>query len=222
MSQAELPFCIIKFGKKDRLESLLNKGELFFSKTENFNNTKKLNNERTDDNEGAEWIENLYISEVKVNHPKLGEIKFNPAPNSLFKFTQFDHNYLICSFFIITTKDFEESDILEIDKKVLELGDHALIIKNPKKFLDSVTQALDYENIDYQINKVEYKELKTDGRIEMNPFIKKIEHQHQKEFRIIIKNQLDSKLIRINKIGENGTIVTSKYIVESKWEVNRK
>jgi len=222
MDNIERPFCIIKFGKKKRLESLLNNGELYFNTTENLNKAQILNKEQGDENEGAEWIENVCLSEVKCNHPTLGEFKFKPDPKTPWKLTQFNHNYLTCSFFIITTKDFENTDMLKVDEKRLEFGDHALIIKNPKIFLDNVIDALEFEDFDYSARKVEYKNLKSDGRIEMSPFIKKLEHVHQNEFRIVIKNQVEPKLIKIKDIGKIGEIVTSKFIVESKWEAVRK
>lgn len=222
MDKNEHPFCIIKFGKKKRLKSLLNNGELFFNSTENLNKIQILNKEQGDENEGAEWIENVQFSEIKVNHPTLGEYKFKPVSNTLGKLTQFNHNYLTCSFFIITTNDFENSNILKVNEKMLEFGEYALIIKEPKIFLDNIIEALEFENFDYSARKVEYKNLNSEGRVQINPFIKKLEHRYQKEFRIIIKNQLDPKLIQIKDIGKIGEIVTSKFIVESKWEAIRK
>ena len=221
MNQTEKTFCIIKFGKKNRLESLLRKGELYFNTTKNLNDSTKFGTEQGDENEGAEWIENTQFTEIKVNHPQLGEFKFNPLPNQLGKFTQYNHNYLTCSFFILTTKDFENSDVLKIDEKMLEFGNYALVIKKPQIFVDRLIMALEMENVDYAAKKVEYKDLNTKGRIHISPFIKKIEHDYQKEFRIIIKNQLEPKLIKIPKMNEISEIVTSKYIVESKWEVMR-
>ncbi len=222
MDRSERPFCIIKFGKKKRLQSLLNNGELFFNTTENLNRAQRLNIEQGDENEGAQWIKNIQFSEIKVNHPRFGEYKFKPVPNTLGKLTQFNHNYLTCSFFIITTNDFENTDILKVDEKMLEFGEHALLIKEPKIFLDSIIEALEFENFDYSARKVKYKNLRSEGHIEIDPFIKKLEHQHQKEFRIIIKNELEPKLVRIRDIRKIGEIVTSKYIVESKWEATRK
>lgn len=170
MNQTEHTFCIIKFGKKNRLESFLRKGELYFNTTKNLNDVTKFGTEQGDENEGAEWIENTQFAEIKVNHPKLGKFKFKPLPNQLGKLTQYNHNYLTCSFFILTTKDFKNSDILKVDEKMLEFGNHALIIKKPQIFIDSLITVLEEENLDYAAKKVEYKDLKTKGRIQMNPF----------------------------------------------------
>ena len=223
MMENELPFCLIKFSKKRKyLESFLQKGELFFNSTENLNILEETNKEQGDENEGAEWIENVCLSEVKCNHPTLGEFKFKPDPKTPWKLTQFNHNYLTCSFYIITTKNFENTDILKVNEKMLEFGEHAIIIKNPKIFMDNLIEALELEDVDYSARKVKYKNLKSDGRIEMNPFIKKLEHKYQNEFRIIIKNQSIPKPIKIKDIDKIGQIVSSKFIVESKWQLTGK
>jgi hypothetical protein len=222
MDNKEYPICLIKFGKKKHLESLLTKGELYFNKTENFNQINFSNKEQSDENEGARWIENTRFSEIKVDHQILGEIVFKPASNEYGKITQFNHNYLTCSFFVITTKDFENTNTLKIDDKMLEFGDYAIIINNPKLFLENVVETLESENLVYEAQKVKYKKLESRGHIEMTPFVKKIEHQHQKEFRIILKNQIEPKTIQIKDINDIGEIVTSQFLVESVWEVTRK
>jgi len=222
MESTERPFCFIKFGKKEHLESLLNEGKLFFNGTENLNQGISINDEQRDENEGAEWIENIGLKEVKFKHPTKGEFKFKTDPNDLAKVIQFNHNYLTCSFYTITTKDFEKSNVFKIDKRMLKFGTHALIVKNPKNLMENLKNTLKKENIGFIANKVKYQNLKKEGRIEMSPFIKKIEHQHQKEYRIILKNRNEPLLIEMNKIGNNGILTTSQYLIDSKWEGVRK
>lgn len=221
MNKPENPFCLIKFGKKHHLESLLEKGELFFNTTTVFNKSTNTNTEQGDENEGAKWIKNVQLAEIKVNHPTLGEFKFKSVPNKLSKLTQFNHNYLTCSFYIITTKDFENTNTLKIDKKMLEFGEYALIINNPKTFIDSLIKTLENKKISYVAQKVEYKDLEGKGEITMNPFVKKNDHLHQKEYRIVLKNQFEPKSLHIKGMKENGKIVLSKYIIESEWTVER-
>lgn len=222
MENTENPFCFIKFGKKEHLKSLMNNGELFFNKTENLNEGISINDEQRDENEGALWIKNIGLEEVRFKHPTKGEFKFKTDPNDLAKLIQFNHNYLTCSFYIITTKDFEKSNILKIDERMLKFGSHALIIKNPKILLDNIKKVLKEKDIGFNARKVEYRNLKEEGEIKMNPFIKKIEHNHQKEYRIILKNYNEPLILKIDKIDSNGILVTSQYLVESKWEAVRK
>jgi hypothetical protein len=200
----------------------MNNGELFFNKTENLNEGISINDEQRDENEGALWIKNIGLEEVRFKHPTKGEFKFKTDPNDLAKLIQFNHNYLTCSFYIITTKDFEKSNILKIDERMLKFGSHALIIKNPKILLDNIKKVLKEKDIGFNARKVEYRNLKEEGEIKMNPFIKKIEHNHQKEYRIILKNYNEPLILKIDKIDSNGILVTSQYLVESKWEAVRK
>ena len=178
MSESEHILFFIKFGKKKNLESLLNKGELYFNTPEEFNKIKKSNNEQGDENEGAIWIENLKDFKLTLNHPEFGEFKFKSVPNKLAKLTQFNHNYLTCSFYAITNKDLEQSNILEVDERMSKCGNYALIISNTKLLIDSVINSAEKEGLCLSAKKVDYKDLSREGRIELNPFIKKIEHSY--------------------------------------------
>ncbi|WP_417558486.1 hypothetical protein [Mesoflavibacter zeaxanthinifaciens] len=133
------------------------------------------------------------------------------------KLTQFNHNFLTCSFYAITNRDIENTDTIKIDPKMLEFGEYALVITNPKSLIESAINFGKKENVEILANKVEYKNLKLEGRIEMNPYIKKYDHNYQKEFRMVILNCLEaSKVIKIEKIGSNGKLIPSTYLMELK------
>ncbi|UWX55115.1 hypothetical protein NYZ99_00215 [Maribacter litopenaei] len=211
MSQSERILFLIKFGQKKYLESLRNKGELYFKAAKAFNQIKKLNEAQGDSNEGAIWIENLKNIQTTLNHPKHGEFKFRSVPGTLTKLTQFNHNYLTCSFYAVTNKDFERSDIFEVDERMSNFGGHALVISNPKMFIDSVFEYAEKDNIQLSAKTVTYEDLNREGRIELNPFVKKDIHKYQKEYRMVIKNSLDdSKILYSHILGENGKIIATK------------
>lgn len=211
MSQSERILFFIKFGQKKYLESLRNKGELYFKSAKAFNEIKKLNDAQGDDKEGAIWIENLKNIQTTLKHPKLGEFKFRSVPDTMTKLTQFNHNYLTCSFYAVTNKDFEHSDIFEVNERMSNFGGHALIISNPKLFIDSIFDYAGKDNIQLSAKKVTYEDLTKQGRIELNPFVKKDNHSYQKEYRMVIKNSLDySKILYSDILGENGKIITTK------------
>tara|TARA_R110002050_G_scaffold125594_5_gene245373 strand:- start:8400 stop:9065 length:666 start_codon:yes stop_codon:yes gene_type:complete len=221
MSKSERIIFLIKFGKKKHLESLLNNGELYFNSVKSFNKIKKSNCEQGDENEGAIWIENLKNIQIICNHPELGEFKFKSVPNKLSKLTQFNHNYLTCSFYAVTYKDFEDSQILEVDVRMSSFGGHALIISNPKLLIDNILEYADKEKIQLSAKMVDYEDINKEGRVELNPFIKKNDHSYQKEYRMVIENSLDdSKVLYLKKIGENGTIIPTKENVSLKFKIN--
>lgn len=219
MDTTETILCLIKFGKKQHLESLLHHGALYFNSPGIFNDLKAKNTEQGDENEGAIWIENVRAVRVTCTHPTLGEFKFDSVPNSLSKLTQFNHNFLSCSFYCITSKDFENTDSFKIDKRMAAFGQHALVINKPKLFIESLLVSADRENLALSGKKVEYMALTTEGRIEMNPFIKKKDHIHQKEYRFILKNQINPRTVVLGGLETYGTIVPSKPLIEGNWEV---
>lgn len=220
-SVQEPVFCIIKFGELAHLESLLNKGELCFNSTLLYNKMEQSNPEKGDGYEGAEWVENIFIKEINFKHQKLGSFHFKPDTRRPFKFIQYNHNYLSCSFFIITAKDFEKTDVFKLNRKMMEFGSHALVIKEPNRFLAQLKNALDRTAYSYRADRVEYRDLSIIGRHEMNPFIKKKEHRYQKEYRVILKNQLDRKYLRLGPINEYAELISSESLVEGNWEVIR-
>tara|TARA_R110002049_G_scaffold60372_3_gene162255 strand:- start:1106 stop:1771 length:666 start_codon:yes stop_codon:yes gene_type:complete len=220
MNEPERILFFIKFGKKKYLESLLKNGELFFNAPKVFNKIKETNTEQGDENEGAIWIKNSENVELTINHPEIGEYKFKSIPNKVTKLTQFNHNYLICSFYAITNRDFEQSKILEIDERMSNFGEYALIISNTKLLTDSIINSAEKEGLSLSGKKVEYKELSILGRIELNPFIKKIEHSYQKEYRLVIKNSLESsKILKVCELGENGKIIPTENLKKLKFEI---
>tara|TARA_R100001369_G_scaffold91850_1_gene134452 strand:- start:2743 stop:3408 length:666 start_codon:yes stop_codon:yes gene_type:complete len=221
MSQPERIIFLIKFGKKKNLESLLKNGELYFKSAKSFNKIKKSNNEQGDENEGAIWIENFRNIQITCNHPELGEYKFKSVPNQLSKLTQFNHNYLTCSFYAVTNRDFEHTNILEVDDRMSSFGGHALIISNPKLLIDNVFNYAVKEKMQLSAKKVDYVDLTNEGRVEINPFVKKTDHSYQKEYRMVIKNSLDdSKVLYLKKLGENGTIIPTKKNETLKFKIN--
>lgn len=208
MNKNERILFLIKFGKKKYLERLRDKGELFFNSPVTFNKIKKSNNEQGDENEGAIWIENLKDVKLTLNHQEFGEIKFKSLPNKFVKLTQFNHNYLTCSFYTVTDKDFGQSKHFEVDEKMAEIGDSALIISNPTELIDSVFEYANKEKLHLVANKVDYEDLSLEGRIETNPFIKKKEHSYQREYRIVLNNSAESsKVLLSNNLGNGGIIV---------------
>jgi hypothetical protein len=60
------------------------------------------------------------------------------------------------------------------------------------------------------------------GRLNLMPFDKKQEHQHQCEFRIIIENtDNNSKLFKIGSIEKYSRLVSTKSIIKSTWTAKR-
>ena len=211
--------CFIKFTHREFADKLLKKGEIYFNLPSSFN--KSVEMERGDDNEGAEWIDNSQITNIKVDHPTLGTFEFKTVPNSPSKLVQYNYYYLSFSLYSLTADLFEKDDSHKIDSRMSEFGDSAVIIKEPYIFLNSIIEELKRTKINYEMKLVEYRDL-TIGRVNLIPFDKKKEHHHHHEFRIIIENiENVPKKIEIGSIEKYSSLVNSKSIIESIWTIKR-
>lgn len=213
--------CLIKFGKKRHLEKMLKDGEIYFNTVDSYTDSNEP--ERGDLNEGADWIENAQFTSVKVQHPTLGEHIFSPKKNELGKLIQYNFYYLSHSLFAITPNTFSKSDVFQIDQRISEFGDSALMIIKPYELLRNIVTELKRQNVRYEIKGIEYQDLSQSGRIEMNPFIKDIEFAHQNEYRIIIENLSNaSRSIHIGSMEDYTVLVDSKSMIETIWKAKRK
>lgn len=213
-------FCLLKFGQEKYLRNLIN-GELYFNTVEYYVNSDK--DQVGDKNEGCVWIENAQFTSTKANHPTLGFHEFKPVPNKLGRLSQSKLNFLSCSFFTITPDVFSESDTFIIDNRISEFGTHALMIKEPYKFLEDVANELKFQNIEYEIGIVKYLDFNTEGRIELTPFDKSNDYRHQHELRIIRRNvDNQPKTVSIGSIADYVEITETKYFMEAIWNAKRK
>ncbi len=218
----DIPFVLIKFGSKKNMLKLINNGELRFSLSKEYNELVD-EKERGDLYEGAEKVVNSQITKIETQHPTLGKHTFKPVLGKLSKLIQFNDSYLSYSLYAISPRTFIDKNQHKIDKEHLEFGDSAIFIKQPLEFLNLITDQLKKEKIEYEMNFVEYLDYEKEGEISINPFNKKMEHSHQMEFRIIIKN-IDNKaqFLRIGSITKYSNLVTSQSMIDSDWEAKRK
>lgn len=209
----------VKFTKREFAEKLLD-GQIYFNIPSNYN--KIENKEIGDENEGAKWIDNSEITNIKCEFDnKIIELK--PAPNAKFKIIQYDYYYLSFSLYTIYRSSFENNKTFRIDSKMQDTAyDSAIVIENPIAFLNKLIEKLKSEKIEYELNSVTYKNLKTEKSI-LSPFDKKEEHSHQNEFRIIIINKENTaKIIEIGSIKDYCKLVSANIILESEWTAIRK
>lgn len=213
-------FYLLKFLPSEFADKLFREGQIYFGLPSTFNNLK--NDERGDDNEGAEWIDNSEIVSIKVDHPTLGTHEFKPALNHPSKVIQYNHYFLSYSLFAITPSQFDNRDSYQVDARMMEFGDTAVLIEEPFTFLNSIINEIKNQGLKYEANFVSYRNLTT-GRIEnITPFEKKLGHLHHAEFRIIIENRTDQpKLLQIGSIERYSRLMASKHIIETTWTVKR-
>jgi hypothetical protein len=212
-------FCLIKFAEKEFADKLLKKGEVYFSLPSHYKKLKEQ--ERGDNNEGAEWIDNALLTNLKVNHPTLGTFEFKPLSNVPSRIVQYNNYYLSFSLYAVTPSLFIKDNTHKIASNMRGFGDTAIIINEPFVFLEAIIAELNAKKLRYEMNTIVYKDL-TNGKVKLTPFIKKQEHQHQHEFIIIIEN-IDNipKLITIGSIEKYSKLVSTETIIESIWTGHR-
>ncbi|MES2274625.1 MAG: hypothetical protein V4592_01300 [Bacteroidota bacterium] len=214
-------YCWVKFGRKEHMENLFNNGEVCFSAVRDFRESSE--NERGDSLEGAYSIENVTLIDIKCDHPTLGTFHFKPLPNSKTRLTHFnDDPYLNFSIYAVTSNVFENNFKHTIDKRMAEFGDYAVIIKDPKLFLDKIFNKLKAVGVAARGQFVDYRDYKNIEKLELTFFNKSIEFKHQEEYRIIIESEDNSKrIVGIGSIKEYAILIKSSEAIEMFWEAKK-
>lgn len=210
--------CYLKFGKSNHIENMLKYGEIYFNTPKNFSESKEP--ERGDSNEGAIWIDNSQLKDIEISHPSIGKINLKPKPNSLSKITQYHYHFLSFSLYDISQNIISNSEIKQIDERMLEFGNSALIIQNPKRLINSVTAELKKQHIRYLIKSIEYKKLYEQGNYTLSPFVKDYQYKHQNEVRIIIENKNNTPFsLNIGSIEDYCLFSESESMIKTEWSV---
>lgn len=213
--------CFIKIFKEQQYaENLLKKGQLHFGVPKDYHT--EYEDGRKDIYEGAEWTEDTQIEKIKVVHPILGTYEFNTNDNSPSKAIQYNDYFLLYSLYGITREMLDGVNPFKINPEMLRLGPSAVIIEQPYTFLNSITEKLKNEQIQYRIARVSYDNFK-EGRSDLTPFDKKKEHIYQNEFRIIIENKKNvAQIIEIGSIEEYSKLLESQTVIEYEWNFTEK
>lgn len=213
-------FCLIKFGKKNRLESFIKDGDIFFNDVEAYVISNEP--ERSDLNEGATWLENAQFINIKAEHPDLGTYNYKPKENKLGRIIEYNFDYLSHSLYKITSGNFSKSDTFKISEKMKQFGKYVVIINKPYVFFDAVIKELKRQQIQYEIKPIEYKDLTKEGEFKLSPFIKDEQYAHQHEIRMIIENKENKpRAIQIGSLEDYCTLTKAQTIVEVIWNVRR-
>jgi hypothetical protein len=152
--------------------------------------------ERGDKFETAVNIVNGQFTKIECDHPELGRHTFKVAVNTIGTITHFtDEPHYCFSSYALTSDCFKDQDTHVIDNKMLEFGDHALIISEPILFLDRVKSYLTDKKLKFGYKRTDYKNYKVEGDIDTNLCSKTDELVHQCEHRILIKKDSVDKAL---------------------------
>lgn len=139
------PIVMIKYGKKEHLKQLVN-GIIRFAPTEDYINLEKITGEKGqgDLDEGKLYVNSICSIMQSYNNPN--EVSISQNVNFKFTFNEINYRPVFClsQYF---EEDITDCSTLNISKDKVDAiihdfpeATHALIIKEPEKFIDDLSK----------------------------------------------------------------------------------
>ncbi len=201
-------FGIIKFGKKEHITELQEKGMVFMRRLSNYIEIE--HKEIGDKNEGLTHL--LQASQIKcfsINSETVDVVK-----NIKIKTSNTYNPFVFCSY-ALDENSFDDNHNNIIDKENLDFGDTALLIADINTFYERIEKVLQIKD-KLKSNLIEY--IDEDSFHGKMGILKKIDtYKHQKEHRIIIERDTkdDELKFNIGSIQDISKIYSSKNLLNT-------
>ncbi|MFD2034488.1 hypothetical protein ACFSKL_06780 [Belliella marina] len=185
------------------MEKLLRSGEVYFNTIEFFRKNDSGDHLRGDFAEGLKFspLPNFRIPTLESQGIRFKNAKINED-------TDISHLY---SMYVVTNEFWQEQ--MHFDKKILEFGDYALLIK-PREFVEKVLKIAKHE-IKYGL--ASYYKTPTIP-LSLNPFSKREEFKYQNEFRFVINSSSKEPIkIKIGDISDIATMIPTETLLKIKF-----
>lgn len=179
-------FALLKFGKVEHLKNLQENGTLFLNSIQAL---RKENDFRNDTYEGASKVAShpQGTATVTAKFADGTEIPINYINLSYVEKREFVLGN-ICSFYSISSKDFENGEFIPVDKRMQEFGTHAILITDIKEFFNRVeNKILEMKCNCYHGHVRYFDETSFIGDISL--FQKRSRYQYQNEYRIYVDSK---------------------------------
>ncbi len=199
---------LLKFGSQKNIRDLYENGTLYLSPFEQFQVTEK-NNYRGDRKEGTIFLENYPDPSkyrIEITDTYTGKT-FSHTPKSLSKEYKDLSAGNLYSMYCIKNTELEKGQKYRVSEKMKDFGSHFLFIHNPQEFKRRFEKVFKDQNLGYRAGVVKYYNDKNySGPLSL--FHKKIEHEYQKEFRIITRNSRSEPIIlKLGNLKKISTII---------------
>jgi hypothetical protein len=176
---------LIKFGRKEHLLALKEKGEIFMNFHSSFKKADS-NTERYDPLEGVKRInhlqnEKIYLKPIKEEVWK--SLNMTKASYHEFPNTEGIYSY---SLYFVSLEEMKIEREHRINIKMQEFGDHFLFIRSPRKFFERINKYLTDNKYEFCHQPINYFDEKVDQQ-DLTLFNKKETLKHQKEYRFLVK-----------------------------------
>jgi hypothetical protein len=178
---------LIKFGKQDHMDRLINQGEVFLNHVGYF--TKLENDqERGDLNEGVTrlWPLTDGTMSIKDENGVLKQFAKFTSGTARERSQNLENANLFCLFHLRVPINQDLNLSEHIPKKSWSgFGDTAIIIHDPNEFLSRLTTAAKSKGFEATKKFITYKDLGNHHGL-LDPFIKDEQYSHQQEFRVLL------------------------------------
>lgn len=182
---------LIKFGKKEHLDQLLNLGHIYIKPTSYFK--QNINHGRFDKTEGRLKLLNVKNSYLEVRPKGESEWKKLDMKSGKIEYWHNVSEFFIYSLFHISEQETREIEYYKLPAEIRELGEFYLFIKDPKAFMNRMVKTLDRINLECAHGLIEYyDENKNYDRLTL--FHKPEAYKYQKEFRIVVNSKSQDPL----------------------------
>ena len=184
----------LKIGDEKYMSKLLEDGEVYMNTVKYFREHEQ-NGNRGDKYEGTSLIEKDAKLEISIGNDRIAS-----SNNSEIKLRYGKDNGNIFCLTSVFEQDLERNVKvnLNLSDELLDFGNRAILIYNPKKFINRVVNELKNLKVKYKILHVKYLDI-NDYSGTYSIFRKPAKYSFQKETRIFLQND-DEKTI-ILKIG---------------------
>ena len=216
MTNEEEPLMLLKFGKKEHMDSLITKGEVFL-------NTRRFYSDIEDIEIGDYWegIDEIrQTSRISISY--MNEVDWQTlaedTPVGISDNSKAKGN--VYCMYGVRLNHFGEEPLLHIvpTRVTHRFGDTMVLIK-PTEFLNRIQFVLEKHGYSFESRFVQYyNDKEIDGVV--NPFQKRNIFSHQSEYRIFVANIIDNPIkITIGSIEDIAQIINGKMI---KYELEEK
>ena len=196
------PVTLIKFGKKQFMEKLLEKGEVYMQTLTYFRELENKMNDsdgRGDAYEGIDAV--LHVDEITIDDISIK----NPSPIQC-KYSNNSDGLVFCTYGVFD--DSLLNNHLTISDEMKKMGDSAVVICDPMAFLNRCAAYTKNIKGKLMADSVTYYDENT-GNYNMSPWLKRKKYEYQSEYRLFIPCTNKKPLsLRLGSIEDIARIIT--------------
>jgi hypothetical protein len=202
---------LLKFGQKQDMENLFNKGEVYMNTIKLF---QELDKQGVGDKlEGTFEISNFKEGKLTLEIPD-NPITLNPKKIQLRKKLK-GHIGNIYSTYALSDELLKRKVIHRIDKRMLECGTHCVIVKDVTMFISLISDKLNEKGFSNLHNLINYHDYNKNNH-DLTLFDKSHTFSYQNEHRIIANTNVDEPIkFEIGSMHEYAEMYSAENLIKN-------